>query len=257
MPAGTSPDHDDDDVRNALTSTGQRPGPGTARQLSELARDLEAEPDLEAVMQRIVLAVVHELAGATAAAITLVDRGQVSSPVHSSELAVRVGTIESETGEGPCVDSSRDEITIRIDDLRQSSQWPLFADRAVDLGVLSMLSFQLFAGHDSMGALNVYSDTPGAFDSQDEETGLMLASHAALAMSARKKITGLRTAMDTRDLIGQAKGILMERYKIDGGRAFDLLARLSQHTNRKLRDVASDLVFTGELPSSAQLAKHS
>jgi transcriptional regulator with GAF, ATPase, and Fis domain len=256
MPAGISP-HRDDDVRNALRSTGQRPGPGPARDFSELARELEAEPDLDAMMQRIVMAAVDELAGATAAAITLVDRGQVSSPAHSSELAVRAGTIQSETGEGPCVDSSREEVTIRIDDLRQPSPWPLFANRAVELGIFSLLSFQLFVEHDSMGALDVYSDTPGAFDSQDEDTGLMLASHAALAMSARKQITDLRAAVGTRDLIGQAKGILMERYKVDGGRAFDVLAKLSQRTNRKLRDVASDLVFTGELPSCAQPVKRS
>lgn len=222
-----------------------------ARELSELARELEAEPDFTAVMHRIVMAAVTELDGATAAAITLVRHGQVSSPVHSSDLAERTGTIQSETGEGPCVDSSREEVTIRVDDLRESSRWPAFAARAVELGVLSLLSFQLFVGEDSMGALDVYSDRADGFGAQDEDTGLLLASHAAIAMSTRLEISGLRVAMNSRDLIGQAKGILMERYKIDGGRAFDVLVRTSQHTNQKLRDVAEHLATTGELPGLA------
>jgi GAF domain-containing protein len=251
-----SPSSDEDDqVRQARTSGGQRPGASVARELSELARELEAEPDFDAVMDRIVLAVVAELGGATAAAVTLVQRGQVLSPAHSSELAEQVGRIESETGEGPCVDSGREEVTIRVDDLRQSSRWPAFAARAVELGILSLLSFQLFVGQDSMGALNVYSGTPGGFGSEDEETGLLLASHAALAMGASREVANLRVAMDTRDLIGQAKGILMERYKIDGGRAFDVLVASSQHANQKLRDIASHLIFTGELPDLAQPAQ--
>lgn len=244
----TSHEDDDDGVRQARTSSGKRAQAGVARELSELARELEAEPDFTAVMHRIVMAAVTELDGATAAAITLVRNGQVSSPAHSSDLAKRTGTIESETGEGPCVDSSREEVTIRIDDLRKPSRWPLFAARAVELGVLSLLSFQLFAGQDSMGALDVYSDRVGGFTTQDEETGLLLASHAAIAMSTAQEISGLRVALDSRDLIGQAKGILMERYKIDGGRAFDVLVRTSQHTNQKLRDIAEHLTTTGELP---------
>jgi transcriptional regulator with GAF, ATPase, and Fis domain len=252
MVASPSSNEDDDAVRQARTSGGERPGASVARQLSELARELQAEPDFSAVMDRIVMAAVNELAGATAVAITLVQHGQVSSPAHSSELAERVGTIQSETGEGPCVDSSRQEVTIRVDDLRDSSPWPKFAARAVEMGISSLLSFQLFVGEDSMGALDVYSDRVGGFDSQDEETGLLLASHAAIAMGASQEITTLRVAMDTRDLIGQAKGILMERYKIDGGRAFDVLVMSSQHTNQKLRDVAWHLATAGELPGLAQ-----
>ena len=225
-----------------------------ARELSELARELEAEPDFTAVMQWIVMAAVARLGGATAAAITLVQHGRVSSPVHSSELAERTGAIQNETGDGPCADGGREEATIRVDDLRESSRWPTFAPRAVEMGVLSLLSFQLLAGHDSRGALDVYSDRAGGFDSYDEDTGLLLAAQAAIAIRASREITGLRMAMNTRDLIGQAKGILMERYKIDGGRAFDVLARTSQHTNRKLRDIAEHLAITGELPGPAQLA---
>ena len=225
-----------------------------ARELNELARGLEAEPDFTAVMHWIVMTAVAELGRATAAAITLVQHGQVSSSVHSSELAERTGTIQRETGEGPSADNSR-EATIRVDDLRESARWPTFAPRAVRMGVLSLLSFQLLARHDNIGVLDVYSDRAGGFDSYDEDTGLLLASQAAIAIRASREVAGLRMAMDTRDLIGQAKGILMERYKIDGGRAFDVLVRTSQHTNRKLRDIAEHLATTGELLSPVQLTQ--
>lgn len=156
---------------------------------------------------------------------------------------------------GPCVNSGRDEVTIRVNDLRESSPWPTFAARAVEMGILSVLSFQLFVEGDSMGALDVYSSSANGFDSRDEDTGLLLASHAAIAMAASRETANLRVAMDTRDLIGQAKGILMERYRLDGARAFDVLVRYSQDTNQKLRGIAWHLVTTGELPGVAHSAQ--
>jgi transcriptional regulator with GAF, ATPase, and Fis domain len=235
------------DVRQAHTSGGVSMDSGVARELSELARELQAENDPQQVMQRVVDAAVEEIPGATVAAITLLQRGQFSSPVHSDELAVRIGEIEVRNGEGPCVDTSRQELTVRSDDLRSEQRWPRFAAEVVELGVLSAISFQLFVEADSMGALDVYSDTAHAFDDDAENIGLLLASHAAIAMSAIREVTNLHTAMDTRDLIGQAKGILMERYKVSAARAFDLLLLSSHNTNTKLRDVAENLTSAGEL----------
>lgn len=250
MPSDDALNDRDEDVRQARTSAGGRPESNVARHLSELAREMEAEPDFATVMHRIVTATVAELPGATAAAITLVERGKVSSPAHSSELAAKVGQIQSDTGEGPCVDTAREELTIRVDDLAESELWPAFTTHAVKLGIKSLLSFQLFVQEDSMGALDVYSSSVNGFDAHDEETGLLLASHAAIAMSATREVAHLESAMSSCDLIGQAKGILMERYKVDSTRAFDVLARYSQHTNRKLRDISRILVSEGELPDS-------
>lgn len=244
------------DVRQATTSGGAAIDADLAGELSKLARELQAETDPQAVMQRIVEAAVREIAPAVAAAITLVHKGEVTSPAHSSELAARVGTIQSRTGEGPCVDTSRQELTVLSDDLRVETRWPTFAAEAVEQGVLSVISFQLFVEHDSMGALDVYSDTAGSFDADAENVGLLLASHAAIAMSASRKAANLYAAVESRDLIGQAKGILMERYKINGAQAFDLLILSSQNTNVKLRDVAERLTATGELAVRAQLATH-
>jgi GAF domain-containing protein len=235
-------------IRQARNSEGKSIDPSIARDLSEVARQLQTESDPQEVMERIVRAAVDEINGATAAAITLLHRGEITSPAHTDELATYVGEAQRKTGEGPCVDTSREAITVRSDDLRHDERWPNFAPIAVEYGVLSMLSFQLFVESDSMGALDVYADRPHAFDDDAENTGLLLASHAAIAMSATRTISNLHHAVNTRDLIGQAKGILIERYKIDGGQAFDLLVKSSQATQRKLHDIADDLVATGELP---------
>ena len=202
------------DVRHAQTSGRESIDHGMARELSELARQLYSESDPQAVMERIVHAAVVEIAPATAVAITLLRKGEITSPAHSSALAARVGTIQSRTGEGPCVDTSRQELTVRTDDLRTETRWPIFAAEAVEHGVLSVESFQLFVGADSMGALDVYSDTANTFNANAKNDGLLLASHAAIALAGSLKVANLYAAIESRDLIGQAKGILMERYKL-------------------------------------------
>lgn len=240
-------DEQDNPVRQAISSTGQSADAGTARQLSELARKLQADITAEALLEHIARAAVTEVAGARYASITLINGKTFATTGASEELSVQIDQIQYETGEGPCLDAAREHKTVRCDDLRADLRWPRFANRAVNLGVLSVLSVQLFAGNDSFGALNLYAPAPAAFGPDSESTGILLASHAALAMSAARTQTGLLTAMDSREMIGQAKGILIERYKITGVEAFGLLVISSQAVNRKLRDVAEHLVATGEL----------
>jgi hypothetical protein len=110
-----------------------------------------------------------------------------------------------------------------------------------------LLSFQLYVEKDNLGALNLYSYRPDAFDDESEHVALMFASHAAVAFADAQRIDQLNHKAATRDLIGQAKGILMERYNINADRAFAVLVRVSQHNIRKLRDVAEELVSSGRL----------
>jgi GAF domain-containing protein len=119
--------------------------------------------------------------------------------------------------------------------------------RAVEYGIGSMLSLQLYVSGDNLGALNLHSTAPDAFNAESEHVGLLLAAHAAVAMASAQREEHLLRAMETRDLIGQAKGILMERHKITANQAFSLLIRASQNTNNKLRDVANHLTVTGEI----------
>jgi transcriptional regulator with GAF, ATPase, and Fis domain len=234
-------------VRQAVSSTGQSPEPGVARELSELARELQAETTNEALLKRIVQAAVSEVPGARYAGITLVTGKNVSTPAATDELVERIDQIQYETGQGPCLDAAARHATVRSDDLRAEARWPRFADQAAELGVLSMLSCQLYVEAENFGALNIYASETKAFGSDSESDGMLLAAHAALAMAAARTEAGLVAAMDSRDLIGQAKGILIERHKITGVEAFGLLVTSSQAVNRKLRDVAEHLVATGEV----------
>lgn len=115
-----------------------------------------------------------------------------------------------------------------------------------------MLSFQLYVEGDNLGALNLYSHTPNGFDEESERVGLLFASHAAIAFAGVQAQEQLAVSLGTRDLIGQAKGILMERHHLTGLQAFAVLTRISQDTNRKLRDVAAELVKLAESAAGAQ-----
>ena len=131
-------------------------------------------------------------------------------------LVQQIDDLQYRLGEGPCLTSLRDEVTVRAMDLRTEPRWVHFSRAAAELGVRSMLSVQLFVDDDNLGALNLYSGTPAAFDEVHESTAMPLAAHAAIAMKGSKVEGNLRDALDRRDVIGQAKGILMERYKIEG-----------------------------------------
>lgn len=215
--------------------------------MSEFARSLQANHDPEQLLQHIVDTAVRDIDGADHAGISLLQDGELSTVAPTSDLVARVDRLQYEFLEGPCVQAARAEQTVRSDDLADDPRWPRFAAGAVEAGVRSMLSVQLFVESNSLGALNTYSRSPGAFDSEDENVALVLAAHAAVAMAAQRKQTNLEIALHTRDVIGQAKGVLMERYKIDQRQAFQLLILSSQQTHLKLRDVAEQLTTSGEL----------
>ncbi len=247
-------------MNSDLDPRGQRGKPSTsdegsaagedllARQLSELARDLQDKQSLQDTLNGIVQAAVDNVPGAQFAGITVVEgHREVHTPAWTDELVRAVDQAQYDTGEGPCLNSVYEQKTVRVADLRTEQRWPEFAKRAVDLGVISMLSIQLYVIGDNLGALNLYSNDAEAFDDESEHVGLLLAAHAAIAMAGAQEQEQLVAAMATRDLIGQAKGILMERHKIPADQAFMLLIRASQLANAKLRDVAENLTTTGEL----------
>ena len=236
-----------------------RPGAGRtdvnelAEQLGRLARHLEAEDSTSQMLDEVVAAAVQLIPGAEEASISLVRaRRQITSPHRTGELPRLVDAIQTETAEGPCLDAAYEHQTVRVPDLRHEQRWPRFARRAFEAGAGSMLSFQLYVQGDTMGALNLYNREPDGFDDESEQVGLLFASHAAVAFADAQKLDHLDRAVASRDLIGQAKGMLMERYRIDGDGAFRVLARVSQASNRPLRDVAQELVSTGRLEQLAR-----
>ena len=137
-----------------------------------------------------------------------------------------------------------DEIVIRTDDFRNEPRFPNYAPKVVELGLLSALSLKLYTADRTAGALNLFGYEPRPWNSEAETIGMVLAAHAASAILASRESEQLQSALSTRDRIGQAKGIIMERFKIDDVRAFEMLRKLSQDTNTKLVDVAHRVIDT-------------
>jgi GAF domain-containing protein len=216
-----------------------------AQTLSELARKLEAEDDTGAMLDELVASAVAQIPGVDEGSISVVlARKEVSCQSPSSDLPRRVDALQSETGEGPCLDAVYTEKIVRVPDMASEARWPNFARRAAEAGAGSMLSFQLWVEGDNLGALNLYGREPHSFTEESEQVGLLFVSHAAVAMVGAQKQDQLTEGLATRDLIGQAKGILMERYGINADRAFALMVRASQNRNVKLRDLAVELTTT-------------
>ena len=219
--------------------------------MSRLARQLQEEHgDVEATLAAITASAVLTIPGVDECGISYVTaRTHVEPRAATSELPRAVDELQQSLGQGPCLDAVWDQKIVRMDDASTEQRWPEFARAAAGLGVGSMLSFQLFVVGDQLGALNLYSRTAGAFDEESQEIGLLFASHAAVALAGAEHESNLLAGMAHRDVIGQAKGILMERYKLTPEQAFGLLTRTSSHTNRKLRDIAENLSETGQLPN--------
>ena len=219
-----------------------------ARRLADAARGMQKQLDPQQVLDRVVSLAVAMVPGADEATITMVRaRRHVYSAAATGDLARWFDVLQNETGQGPCLDAMWQQQTVRVDDLAADPRWPVLGPRAGERGVGSMLCLQLFVHEDTLGALDLLAHKRWAFTDESEHVGLLLASHAAIAVADAQKLEHAATALANRDIIGQAKGILMERFKITADQAFDVLARVSQDANRKLHAVAEDLTRTGTI----------
>ncbi|MGY1725113.1 GAF and ANTAR domain-containing protein [Blastococcus sp. SYSU DS0533] len=235
--------------RPSAHATGDAVRDDLSQRLSDLAREMQHQTDAAAVVEHIVSAVVGTVPGAEEATLSLVQgRRRVESAAATGERARRFDALQRELGQGPCLDAVYEQVTVRVDHLATDPRWPELARRGpAELGVASMLCFQLFVRDNDLGALNLMARRPGAFTDESERIGLLFASHAAIALADAQDLNHITAALASRDVIGQAKGILMERYKVTPEVAFALLVRASQGTNRKLADVAEQLTRTGAL----------
>ncbi|OKI29101.1 hypothetical protein A6A25_30100 [Saccharothrix sp. CB00851] len=220
-----------------------------AAQLNEVARTLHGQDGAQDTLDEIVRAAVGTIPGAWHAGImTIVGKREVRTVASTGDVPRDVDQIQYDTGQGPCLTALYQQTIVRAPDLAEETRWPVFAQRALALDVSSMLSFRLYVHGDDLGALNLYSPDALAFDEESEHVGLLFAGHAAVALATAQEREHLTEAVRTRDLIGQAKGILMERHKLTADQAFAVLVRASQQANLKLRDLAEKLTRTGELP---------
>jgi transcriptional regulator with GAF, ATPase, and Fis domain len=214
-----------------------------ATTFGDIARTLVAEEDAHATLRRIVRLAVDTIDACEHCGISIVEGRTIGSPAASDAIPAIVDQLQSETGEGPCVDAIKDHEVFQTGRLSQEARWPNFAHRASqESGVESILSFRLFIDKDTLGSLNLYSSRPDAFDEHDVAFGAVFAAHAAVAWSTARLIDNLRKGLQTRELIGEAVGILMARQDLTEAEAFEVLKRASQRLNIKLRLVAEGVV---------------
>lgn len=215
---------------------------------AEVARSLAQQGSLEAILQCIVEMASRTVPGTAFGGVSLVSaRAKVETVAATDARCRHVDQVQYETGEGPCLDAIWEQETVRIDDLAGTDRWPQFSERAVAIGVRSVLAFRLFVQEDSMGALNLYARERKAFSDESVHLGHVFAAHASLAWDHARETDGLQAAIATRGLIGQAQGILMAQHKVTADAAFSLLRVASQQRNVKLRSVAQEVVDTGAL----------
>jgi transcriptional regulator with GAF, ATPase, and Fis domain len=203
-----------------------------------LAVHLQSEADAEATLQAIVKSAGAIVPGARWAGVSMISKNEVDSRAPSDLLVAELDSVQCELNDGPCLDALRNQRTVRIDDMATETRWPQFASAARERGVHTLLSFQLFVVGTNLGALNLYGDHAGAFTAESEAIGEVLAQHASVALMAAESEHQFESALESRDLIGQAKGLLMQRNNISALHAFRLLVEASQEANMKLADVA-------------------
>jgi transcriptional regulator with GAF, ATPase, and Fis domain len=163
-----------------------------AQQLSEVSRSLQAQDNTDQMLDEVVLAAVALIPGVDEGSISVVTgRSAVTSQSPSVDLPRRVDAVQAELGEGPCLDAVFDQQTVQVPDMAHEQRWPRFAAAAAKAGAASMLSFQLYVEKDNLGALNLYSYRPNAFDDESEHVGLMFASHAAVPFADAQRIDQL------------------------------------------------------------------
>ena len=219
-----------------------------ASAFSEFARDVEHQLDFAATLDEVVRAAIVLIPGCDEASISMMrSHRRLESRAASGPLSRAVDALQDSLGEGPCFDSAYSGVTIRVADMAGETRWPRFASAAVEAGAVAMLCFQLYVEKGNFGALNLYSRSAGSFDDESEHVGLMFAGHAAVAYAASSQDAAADRKFIASQLIGQAQGILMERYKVTADQAFSRLVRVSQQRNAKLRDVAAGLVHHGQL----------
>ncbi|MFD1825707.1 MULTISPECIES: GAF and ANTAR domain-containing protein [Mumia] len=216
-------------------------------QLLEIVEELHTADSPQETAEQVIKYLCEILEMDHAAVTMIRGRGRLETVAATGDVAVKADELQIELGEGPCLSDSWDQ-TLRSGDLGEEKRWPRWASAVADLGHTSLLGVSLAPDNKRIGVVSLYSTERRFFDEDDAALAHMFARHAALAIAKAEHQANLGYALDARKLIGQAQGILMERFDLDDTRAFEVLRRYSQHHNLKLRTVAEMLVSTRTLP---------
>lgn len=201
--------------------------------------------DLDTTLQNLTRAAVDLIPEVTYASMTLRRPRSIEAVAPTNDLLLALDMQQYALQEGPCYDAATDTPFLVSTHLEKDPRFPRYGVAAVEMGIHAQAAFRLFERGEVRAALNVYAERPGAFSSIDDFAALFT-SHAAVAISFAYEVRGLEDALASRKVIGQAIGIVMERYQLTDERAFAFLTRLSQHRNVKLRFVAEELVAEAE-----------
>jgi transcriptional regulator with GAF, ATPase, and Fis domain len=206
-------------------------------EFAEMARSLQDEPDVADTLDTLI-DYARDCLSCDHAGIHLVRNREVETAAATDEVIRQADKLQTQLGEGPCLQAMWDDETFVVADTAIDTRWPTFGPKAAELGLHSILSVRLHNGEQTLGAINFYCSSVREFDRDD----------VVMALATARREEGLRVAIDSRHLIGQAQGILMERFGLTADKSFAVLRRYSQDKNVKLRDLAEEIVRTRQLP---------
>ncbi|BBY85715.1 GAF and ANTAR domain-containing protein [Mycolicibacterium tokaiense] len=217
--------------------------------MAEVTRRFARPTDVDATLSAVTTAAVALLDTVDSADVLLIDPDDnYRSTAATSPLAEALSKVQQRYHQGPCVDAAVGETMVLSQNLREDARWPDFTTEAVMAGAHGVLSFQLYTHQkrpSCRAALNLFSTTASAFDGDTQTLAATLATHAALALIAQDREAQFQSALASRDAIGQAKGMLMERFGVDAVRAFELMRHLSQESNTPIVTIAARIITTG------------
>ena len=218
-------------------------GPDLAETLTQAAREINTPRDLGTTLQTIVDVAARSLPGIDHVGISLYHRnGEMETKAATHNFVWLLDKLQHELGEGPCVHAIESSGLVRVEHAENDPRWPRFMKPAVAMGLRAQLGIRLYADEATLGGLNMYSVEAETIDPGVEHLAELFADHAAIALGRSRREEQLHHAIATRQLIGQATGIIMERFGINETHAFDYILRASSHSNTKVRDIAQAFV---------------
>ena len=221
--------------------------------IAEVVQQLHSRPDTDSdtVIAELAEHAAVEISGAEYAGVTVTRNAkQIDTPAATHKWPLLLDEIQQLHREGPCLTAAWEEKTIHVADLEADDRFPLYRrDVLEQTPIRSVMAFQLFIAGETMGALNVYAEQPHAFGQESRAIGLIFAAHSSVAWNSARRDEQFKRALASRDTIGQAKGMIMERYGVDAVQAFELLRKLSQDSNVPLVQVATELVAKAQTDS--------
>lgn len=227
-------------------------GEPVAEEFAQLAIELHGQRTLRETVEQVVQSAITAVGCDYANVVVAYGTNNVEIKATTDPVGEKIAQLLARYGEGPALDLPAEPGSrIVVHDASSETRWPRWCRELADLGVHSALCTRLATSVSTIGALNLYSKEPLGFDADDVDVAHILARHASVALAASREQAALAHHIDARKRIGQAQGILMERFQLNPDQADEVLRRYSQQHNLKLNEVAERLITTRRLPGDS------